>query len=122
MNINGTYTSENGDFVLTITDSNESNSTFSGSIVSKFSPQGQQTLGITGRWFYVNNPGGSLTPLNIGFTAVARPDNRAYCIEDAWTGVLTQPGKIIMNGIRSYLPAGGQYQLILLGTNQFSTS
>ncbi|MEW6737155.1 MAG: hypothetical protein AB1489_38075, partial [Acidobacteriota bacterium] len=97
MNINGTYTSENGDFVLTITDSNESNSTFAGTYVSKFTPQGQQSFSVTGRWYYVNNPGGSLTPLNLAFTAFVRPDNRAYCIEDAWTGVLSQPGKIKMN-------------------------
>jgi hypothetical protein len=120
MNINGTYRAQNGDFVLTITNSNETNGTFNGTYTATYTEQGQQTFAtVTGTWNYVNNPGGSLTPLTIGFTAVCRPDPRPYVIMDSWSGVMSQPGRFSATGTRAYLPGGGPAQLSSLGTQSF---
>ena len=119
MNIDGTYVSEDGDFELIIQNSNESNSTFGGTYVSIHTPQGKQSFSVTGRWYYVNNPGGSLVPLSIGFTAIDRPSGREYATLDAWAGEMVSQTSIKMNGVRSYLPAGGSADITDLGTHIF---
>ena len=122
MNINGTYRSQNNEFVLTITNSNEEHGTFTGSYVSTYTPQGQQTFSsVTGIWNFVTNPGGSLTPLSIGFVAASRPEARAYAIFDAWSGVLGKAGTFTATGTRSFLPAGGTPVLSSLGTQIFGS-
>ena len=120
MNINGTYTSENGDFVLTITNSDEARSTFEGTYVAQYTPQGTQQFEVVGRWYYVNHPGGELTPLNLGFIAVVRPPDRPFCILDSWAGVMIRPEALKMIGGRTYLPAGGPYEVSSLGTHSFA--
>src|SRR5262245_1203755 len=96
MNINGTYRAQNGDFVLTITNSNESNGTFQGTYTATYTEQGQQVFtNVVGTWAYVNNPGGSLTPLGLSFIAICRPDPRPYVLMDAWSGVMPQAGQFI---------------------------
>ncbi len=42
--INGTYTSENGDFVLTITNSYDGNGSFSGTYVTNYTPRRSQKV------------------------------------------------------------------------------
>jgi hypothetical protein len=122
MNINGTYRSQNNEFVLTITNSNEENGTFTGSYVSTHTPQGQQTFSVlAGVWQYVNNPGGSLTPLNIGFIAACRPEARPFTIFDSWSGVLTKAGTFTATGTRSSLATGGAPGLSSLGTQVFGS-
>ncbi|RKP46092.1 hypothetical protein D7S89_18475 [Trinickia fusca] len=115
MNIDGKYVSEDRNFILTITNSNGSG-TFDGTYVSKYTPRGEQTFKVTGRWYYVVN---ETAPLSLGFTAFVRPDGWPYVIEDAWTGVLSQVGKLYMTGVRSYLPNGGTAVLSSLGTFDF---
>lgn len=120
-NINGKYVSQDGNFTLTITNSNAQASTFDGTYVSKFTPHGPQTFAVTGRWFYTSAD--SSVPLSLGFTAFARPTVQPptvpFVIEDAWTGVLTNVGKLYMTGVRSYVPRGGPGVLSSLGTSDF---
>ncbi|AKQ63825.1 hypothetical protein A176_000737 [Myxococcus hansupus] len=116
-NINGTYTSENGDFVLTITQSNDFNGSFSGTYVAQFTPVGPLTMPVSGSFHFVNNPNGNLVPLALEFSAATRPADRSYLLADAWSGILTQPGVIAATGVRSYLPAGGTGVLSSLGTH-----
>ncbi|WNG22605.1 hypothetical protein F0U62_00155 [Cystobacter fuscus] len=117
--INGTYTSENGDFVLTITSSWDGNGSFSGTYVTHYTPVGALSIPVTGSFHFVGNPDGSLVPLALTFSAVMRPDagNWPYALVDAWSGILTQPGRISATGVRTYLPAGGAGVLSSLGTH-----
>jgi hypothetical protein len=120
LSLNGQYISEDGNFVLTITNSNEATGSFTGTYISKDTPVGAQTFPfVVGSFSYVNNPNGSLTPLTLTFTAVVRPENRTYVIADTWSGILTQPGRISATGVRAYLPAGGTGGLSNLGTHSF---
>ena len=122
MNINGTYTSENGDFVLQITNSDSTHSTFEGTYTASYTAQGQQTFNhVVGRWWYVG--GGGAAPLSVGFVTHDRASGGwPYCIADAWSGILTETGKLSMTGTRSYLTSDGSTQeLSSLGTHQFST-
>lgn len=117
MNIDGTYKSEDGSFVLKITKSSDQHSTFEGALTSTHTPQGSKELAITGRWYFVANDGSGLIPLNLGFTAFERPSGRPYCIEDAWVGVMVDRSHLKMNGIRTYLTAQNEYELSCLGTH-----
>ncbi|AIO68316.1 hypothetical protein [Burkholderia oklahomensis] len=119
MNINGTYKSQDGAFTLTIANANEGHGTFGGSYVSTYTPQGQQTFSVfAGIWNYVGNP--AITQNSIAFIANIRPNNWPYCIQDSWSGVMTQQGQILLTGVRSYLSANGTYVLSSLGTMPFS--
>ncbi|WP_245814735.1 hypothetical protein [Cystobacter ferrugineus] len=58
-------------------------------------------------------------PLALTFSAVMRPDagNWPYALVDAWSGILTQTGRISATGVRTYLPAGGPGVMSSLGTH-----
>ena len=116
MSINGVYKSQNGQFILEITDADEGKSTFGGTLISVLSPVGEQKMGVTGRYYYTG-PGTS--PLNLGLTAASRPDSREYSVVEAWCGVFTAPGEIKMSGSQSYLAADGAQEQRALGTQIF---
>lgn len=122
MNINGTYTSEDGNFVLVVQNSNESNGTFNGTYTAAFTPQGKQSFTVNGSWAYVANPGGGLTPLALCFFAGARPEARPWCLMDSWSGVMPNPESLNMVGVRSYVPGGQPSVLSDLGTHSFARS
>ena len=118
MGMNGTYTSENGDFVLNIADADSTQSTFGGTYTAKYTPQQEQQFGVTGKWFYVGDATG---PLSLGFTSFDRPEGWPYCIMDSWSGIHTSEGHLHMTGTRSYLTSDGSVQeLSSLGTHSFS--
>ncbi|AEI65017.1 hypothetical protein [Corallococcus macrosporus] len=117
-NINGTYTSENGEFVLTVTQSSDWNGTFSGTYFTQFTPVGPLSIPVSGTFHFVNNPNGELTPLALTFSAVMRPDaGWPYALVDAWSGILMKPGYISATGVRTFLPAGGTGVMSSLGTH-----
>ena len=119
MNIDGTYKSDDSSFVLNINASSEANGTFGGTCVSNNTPQGAQTLAVTGRFAYVGSPA---TPCSFAFISLVRPEGgRPFGIQDAWSGVMTSVGKLKMSGTRSYLLANGNSELSDLGTHTFST-
>ncbi|NVJ23972.1 MULTISPECIES: hypothetical protein [Myxococcus] len=115
--INGTYKSENGEFVLNITHSSDFDGSFSGTYDTYFTPVGPLSIPVSGTFHFVHNPDGSLVPLALEFSAVTRPGDWSYVLADSWSGILTKPGVISATGVRSYLPAGGTGVLSSLGTH-----
>ncbi|WP_426754597.1 hypothetical protein [Myxococcus sp. Y35] len=116
--INGTYTSEAGEFVLKITQSHDWDGSFSGTYFTQFTPVGPLSIPVSGTFHFVNNPDGKLVPLALSFSAMMRPDaGWPYVLLDAWSGVLTQPGSISATGVRTFLPAGGPGVMSSLGTH-----
>ncbi len=119
-NINGTYKSESGEFVLTITHSSDYDGSFSGTYDTYFTPVGPLSIPVSGTFHFVNNPDGSLVPLALKFSSTMRPAGWPYVLVDAWSGILKAPGVISATGVRSFLPAGGPGELSSLGTHTFN--
>ena len=121
--LNGTYTSSNGQFTLTITEYDAPSGTFKGSYAyTGETPQGRQNFNlVAGHWFHVVLPDGSEPAVSVSFTGVARSSTYSHCILDTWSGILTEGGVISASGVRSYLLAGQPHQLTNLDTHTLST-
>ncbi|WP_337036907.1 hypothetical protein [Enterobacter asburiae] len=100
--IDGTYISEDGLYVLSISDSDVNTGTFNFTFNTKESPLGNFTYSERkGSWTYA---GEKHYPCGINFSAGVRdePDWKYYML-DSWNGSRTRDGLMVLNGSRCYI-------------------
>ncbi|OKP00176.1 hypothetical protein [Xenorhabdus thuongxuanensis] len=108
--VNGIYISEDGQHHLTITGSNDSNGSFSGSFISSPTSGGRLTYNqIIGQYAFVSAT--NYWPAQIGFSAIFIREPRHYVIADYWNGIRTSDGNLLMSGVRTYTTDAGLYDL-----------
>lgn len=117
INIDGTYSTADGNYTVIIRDSDEEAGTFKGDYVARDAPQGEQIFRIpNGSWHHV---GREKFPLSIGFGVHARPEGRPWVMRDSWVGFMPGRDSLCMVGSRSYLTGDDRSDLSELGTHSF---
>jgi hypothetical protein len=117
INIDGTYSTADGNYTVIIRDSDEDAGTFKGEYIARDTPQEEQIFGISnGSW---NHVGSEKLPLSIGFDVHARPEGRPWVMRDSWVGFMRGREGLCIVGIRSYLTANDRSDLFELGRHSF---
>ncbi|MGJ0637879.1 hypothetical protein [Xenorhabdus bovienii] len=108
--VDGIYISEDGKHTLTITGSNDSDGSFSGSFVSNTTRTGEMNYSqIFGQYSFASSA--NHWPAQIGFYAVFNRQPRHYVIADHWNGIRTSNGNLLISGVRTYTTDAGLYNL-----------
>ncbi|PHM38179.1 hypothetical protein Xmau_03566 [Xenorhabdus mauleonii] len=108
--VDGTYTSEDGKYTLTITKSYNSNGSFEGAFIGKHLTMGEINYEqLVGEYDF--SSGNKYWPAQIGFYATFSPTPKSYVIADHWNGIRTANGNIIMSGVRTYTTDAGLYDI-----------
>lgn len=117
----GTYTSSNDAYKITISETNSSKGSISGTYNSKYTPIGElEVEGNIGGYSWVTNDSGDLTPFAINFQVSQRPSGRPYYIIERWSGYYTSSNVLVMTGIQGYVNGDGEVSTICLGTYDFA--
>ena len=121
----GTYTSDDGVQQITIISANPENGQITFSYACSSSPVGPLSISkAKGGYAWVRNgkvERDGVAPFTIAFSVMQRPDDRAYCIKDAWNGAYQKDDTLLLSGTRAYVNREGVVQSISLGTKVFST-
>ncbi|PHM67858.1 hypothetical protein Xsto_00148 [Xenorhabdus stockiae] len=108
--IDGIYISEDRKHTLTITNSNDTNGSFSGSFISSHLSIGEITYEwVSGEYEFVSNT--KYWPAQIGFYSGFRPTPKSYVIADHWNGIRMANGNLLMSGLRTYTTDAGIYDI-----------
>lgn len=105
-NINGSYISEDGNYILIIKNSNIQSGKFDGIFTNKNTPIGEiKYQSYDCRFDFVSTK----YPCAIGFIARYRTSpNWDYVIYESWSGYMTARNELCMAGSRSYARADGK--------------
>ncbi|WP_431262139.1 hypothetical protein ACQ859_18405 [Roseateles chitinivorans] len=121
--LEGTYTSPDGYYTLTITSSNPWDGTIVGSYMSAVSPIGPYVeTGTIGQFAWVNNSAGQSggAPFSISFEGKRRPNDWSYHFREAWNGVYRVDNTILASGTRTYVNSSGLILVVNLGSMVFT--
>lgn len=117
--LSGTYVSEDNNFRIVVTSSDDTNGTIEASYSANYSPIGNLNIeGNIGDYSFI---GGGTVPSSVAFNVRERPNpSRTYVIRDSWVGIYESETTFLLEGTRSYLDTKGVKEVGSLGTLRFS--
>ncbi len=120
--VSGRYVSEDNNFTIVVTSSDDSNGSVEATYNATYSPVPNGNLAISGRIGNYSFIGGSGSPpFAISFNVSQRPEpSRPYHIRDCWVGIYESQSAFLMEGVRSYIDSQGVMRVGSLGTLRFS--